>query len=50
MDVLRDRGANVAYWNLDTRALEHGPDGYTVDGEPLRFMHLSGFDPSDPDA
>ena len=48
VDVLRDRGANVAYWNLDTRALEHGPGGYTVDGEPLRFIHLSGFDPSDP--
>ena len=48
VDVLRDRGTNVAYWNLDTRQLEHGPDGYTVDGEPLRFVHLSGFDPSDP--
>ncbi|HET7050478.1 MAG TPA: glycosyltransferase [Solirubrobacteraceae bacterium] len=48
VDVLRDRGANVAYWNLDTRALEHGPRGYTVDGEPLKFIHLSGFDPSAP--
>ena len=48
VDVLRDRGANVAYWNLDTRALEHGPSGYTVDGEPLKFMHLSGFDSSQP--
>ena len=48
VDVLRDRGANVAYWNLDTRQLEHGPGGYTVDGEPLRFIHLSGFDPSRP--
>jgi glycosyltransferase involved in cell wall biosynthesis len=48
VDVLRDRGTNVAYWNLDTRQLGHGPGGYTVDGEPLRFIHLSGFDPSDP--
>jgi hypothetical protein len=48
VDVLRDRGANVAYWNLDTRALERGSDGYMVDGEPLRFMHLSGFDPCEP--
>jgi hypothetical protein len=48
VDVLRDRGANVAYWNLDTRSLEHGSDGYMVDGDPLRFMHLSGFDPSEP--
>jgi len=48
VDVLRDRGANVAYWNFDTRALEHGPDGYTVDGAPLRFVHFSGFDPGEP--
>jgi hypothetical protein len=46
--ILRDRGANVAYWNLATRRLEHGPDGYTVDHEPLRFLHFSGFDPSVP--
>jgi hypothetical protein len=46
--ILRDRGANVAYWNLATRSLELGPDGYAVDGGPLRFMHFSGFDPFKP--
>jgi hypothetical protein len=46
--ILRDRGANVAYWNLATRRLELGSDGYTVDGGPLRFMHFSGFDPFTP--
>ncbi|HEX4009192.1 MAG TPA: hypothetical protein VHX62_04260 [Solirubrobacteraceae bacterium] len=46
--VLRDPGANVAYWNAGTRRLDHGPDGYRVDGEPLRFMHFSGFDPGRP--
>jgi hypothetical protein len=46
--ILRDRGANVAYWNLATRRLEIGLDGYTVDGGPLRFMHFSGFDPFTP--
>jgi glycosyltransferase involved in cell wall biosynthesis len=49
VDVLRDRGANVAYWNLDSRHLEHGPDGYIVDGEPLQFMHFSGFAPGAPE-
>jgi glycosyltransferase involved in cell wall biosynthesis len=49
VDVLRDRGANVAYWNLDSRHLEHGPDGYVVDGEPLQFMHFSGFAPGSPE-
>ena len=47
--VLRDRGANVAYWNLGTRVLEDGPDGYLVDGQPLRFFHFSGFEPAAPD-
>ena len=49
LDVLRDPGANVAYWNLWTRPIAHGPGGYLVDGEPLRFMHFSGFDPANPD-
>jgi hypothetical protein len=49
VDVLRDRGANVAYWNLDSRHLEHGPEGYAVDGEPLQFMHFSGFAPGAPE-
>jgi hypothetical protein len=47
--VLRDPGANVAYWNAGTRRLDHGPDGYRVDGRPLRFMHFSGFDPGRPE-
>jgi hypothetical protein len=46
--ILRDRGANVAYWNLATRSLELGPDGYAVDSGPLLFMHFSGFDPFTP--
>jgi glycosyltransferase involved in cell wall biosynthesis len=49
VDVLRDRGANVAYWNLGSRVLEHGPAGYTVDGEELKFMHFSGFEPTAPE-
>ncbi len=46
--VLRDRGVNVAYWNLATRSLARGPDGYLVDGEPLRCFHFSGFNPGTP--
>ena len=46
--VLRDRGVNVAYWNLATRALTAADGDYRVDGEPLRFFHFSGFDPSRP--
>ncbi len=48
IDVLRDPGFNIAYWNLPTRKLEIDGDGYRVDGRPLRFFHFSGFDPLRP--
>ena len=47
--VLRDPGANVAYWNLHERTLSRSPDGsWLVNGTPLRFFHFSGFDPDNP--
>jgi hypothetical protein len=50
LHVLRDRGANVAYWNLGTRRLHRdaGDGALRVDSEPLRFLHFSGFDPEAP--
>jgi hypothetical protein len=47
--VLRTPTLNLAYWNLEGRALAKGKDGWTVDGEPLGFFHFSGFDPARPD-
>jgi hypothetical protein len=47
--VLRDRGCNVAYWNLPTRRVAGGPGAWTVDGVPLRFFHYSGYSPTQPD-
>jgi len=41
--VLRDRGCNVAYWNLPNRTVQNGNGPYLVDGVPLRFFHFSGF-------
>lgn len=45
VEVLRDPGLNVAYWNLGERKLdEAGTDRWSVAGAPLKFFHFSGFD------
>jgi glycosyltransferase involved in cell wall biosynthesis/SAM-dependent methyltransferase len=49
LEVLRDPGYNVAYWNLPARRLARANGRYTADERPLRFMHYSGFDPARPD-
>ncbi len=47
--VSRETGFNVAYWNLDRRAIAAGPEGgWRVDGQPLGFFHFSGFNPERP--
>lgn len=49
IEVVRDPGCNVGYWNVDTRAvLDAGSTGWTAGGVPLRFFHFSGFDPRRP--
>jgi glycosyltransferase involved in cell wall biosynthesis len=46
--VLDDPGCNASAWNLHERKLEQTPAGITIDGLPLRFMDLAGFDPDHP--
>ena len=63
--VCREPGMNVAWWNIHERELvvhdaevvnsrpsRHGDmtgGPVTVNGMPLRFVHFSGYDPSQPD-
>lgn len=43
--ILRDPGYNVATWNISNREMGKLEDGtFTVNGQPLRFYHFSGFD------
>lgn len=46
--ILRNRGCNVAYWNLHARKLEAGDPPRLASGEALIFFHFSGFDPRKP--
>lgn len=43
--IYRNRGANVASWNLSNRKLKIGDDGYIyVENKKLIFYHFTGYD------
>lgn len=48
--LLRDPGLNVGHWNLPEREVRRDGEGFTVNGQPCRFVRFSGFDPEVPDA
>jgi len=43
--VERDRGYNVAYWNLHSRQLSKENGAWKCNDGPLYFFHFSGYDP-----
>lgn len=48
--ILRDRGCNVAGWNLHTRDVEWEGEVPTIDGGPLRHFHFAmSYDPEHPE-
>ena len=48
VEVLRDPGYNVAYWNLHERQTTIADDKLFVNGGPCYFFHFSGFNPEEP--
>lgn len=48
--LLRDRGCNVAGWNLHTRDVRWDGETASIDGEPLRHFHFAmSYDPEHPE-
>ena len=48
--VIRDPAFNIGHWNLPDRAPRPSADGFTVEGQRVRFIRFSGFDPDRPSA
>lgn len=46
--VLRDPGVNLGWWNAASAPIHAGSGGPTIDGRPIRLLHLSGLDPAAP--
>jgi len=45
VELCKDAGCNMAYWNLHERLLSKHGESYVVNGSfPLRFFHFSGVD------
>lgn len=48
LEIVRDRGYNVATWNVAHRRITRTPDGVWMAGDvPLRFYHFTGYDSGD---
>ncbi len=43
----RDPGMNVAWWNIHDRTISLDSGVPTVGGDPVKFVHFSGYDPLD---
>jgi hypothetical protein len=47
--ICRDPGMNIAWWNIHERPVDADGPAPTVNGVPVRFIHFSGYDPTQPD-
>lgn len=48
LKISRHPGLNVGYWNIHERVVTQLSGRYFVNGEPLLFLHLSGFNKNNP--
>jgi glycosyltransferase involved in cell wall biosynthesis len=46
--ICRSPGYNIAYWNLYERHLTARDGKFSVNGQPVCFVHFSGFNPDEP--
>lgn len=48
LHIVRDRGCNVATWNIAHRPISKDAEGvWHAGGQPLRFYHFTGYDSGD---
>ncbi len=42
--IVRDKGCNVATWNITHRPITRSGETFYADNEPIKFYHFTGFD------
>ncbi len=47
--LIRDPGLNFGFWRAATSSVERDDERVLIDGEPLRTLHFTGYEPSRPE-
>jgi hypothetical protein len=49
VEIVRDPGCNIAFWNVHERQIEASEAGLHVNGRPALFFHFAGYDSARPE-